>query len=802
MGREIERGIDSRAEPRSRGTRSPYTLQLRGSARDQLRRGRDRLCRALATTAWLAILTWAARSNAQEDIPLYESEPHDAITLTQDQGGEVYEVFPLDFPNGKVPKNSSPSDQVRVRLLNQPDRQYDVAWRHIAKVERFEQLILNEANALITAGEFDKAFKYLAHLRNTAADVPQLDQAIIRLLQQDAKVAIRAGRLHGALSLMDELYRLNPQLRGLERAVIDVTNRLFDDYLEKRNYIAARKMLSWAEERFGGQQRATTLAAWQEKLDDRAALRLKEARQYLASDRMREAFDASREILQIAPEFPGGQELAAAIARRYISITVGVSRRANPNTLDGNDWSSRRIRRLLDRSVAELSGIGPDGGQYYSPLATLELGDDGRSVIVKLRRNLEADANLNGFELAEQLLSHSDVNPRQAPLWAELANRVSVRNVYDVNVELRRSFLRPDALLQFPWTNATGGARPSQPYLVTGQETNRLFLRLNDSYALRVASQPQDITEQFFKSTGAAVQAIARGEIDVIERIFPADLDLARSVENLTIDKYAIPSVHMLIPNFDRPFTGNRKFRRALVYGIGRKTLLEQDLLGGEPVPGCRLISGPFPAGRFDDDSLGYAYNPLLKPRPYEPRLAVTLAEIAFQELVTAASKSGEESPERPQLRLLHPDGEIPRIASAGVSQYLTAIGIECDAIAMPAGESWPTDNNWDLLYYDNIMAEPILDAHRLLGSQGICGGGSAYLELALRRLATTDNWADARTQLHRIHYLGRQEAAVIPLWQLTDHFAYTPRVQGIDSEPVTLYERIESWHVQRTGNE
>ena len=790
---EDECGIESRKrQPRGRASNCPR--HFGGFGRDQLRSVWG------AVTAVVITLALNANTMAQYDAPLYESEPRDAITLNTDQGGGVYYVFPLEFPDGKVPDNPQPSETLRIRLLDQPDRQYDIAWRHIAKIERFDQLILNEANALINRGEFDKAFKYLAYLRNTGADLSQLESAIIRLLQQDARAAIRSGRLHEALSLMDELYRLNPELRGLDRAVMDVTNRLFDDYLEKRNFVAARKMLSWAAERFGRRQLATTLAAWQKKLDARAALRMKEAREFLASDQMREAFDASREILQIAPDYPGGKELAAAIAERYISITVGVSRRANPNVLDGNDWSSRRIRRLLERSVVELSGIGPDGGQYYSPLATLQLGDDARSVVVKLRRNLEAD-NFHGFHLAEQLLSQTESKSKQAPLWAELVNRVSVRDVFDVNVEFKRSFLRPDALLQIPWTRATDQARPSQPYVMTGQDTDRLFLRVNDNYALRVANQPQDITEQFFTTTAAAVQAIERGEIDIIERIFPADLDLARSVENLTIDRYAIPSVHMLIPNFDRPFTGHRKFRRALVYGISRQTLLEQDLLGGERVPGCRLISGPFPAGRFDDDSLGYAYDSLLAPRPYEPRLAVTLAEIAFQELITAAGKSGEPAPERPQLRLMHPDGEIPRIASAGIAQYLTAVGIECDAITMPPGESWPTDNNWDLLYYDNVMADPILDAHRLLGAQGLCGGGSAYLELALRRLATTDNWADARTHLLRIHYLARQEAAVIPLWQLTDHFAYTPRVQGIEPEPVTLYERVESWNVQRAGN-
>ncbi len=772
----------------------------------------SRLCYVAAPPLLLVaccacVVLFGSSAVAADAPPLYETEPYDQITLDAANNNAVFKVFPLDLPNRQVPRNPKPTDEVRIRLLDYPDRQFDVAWQHIAKVELFEQSILNEANRLVAENEFDEAYSYFAFLLREQPELENLDESIEDYLLRDALAAFRGGRLHEALALLDELHRRNPARRGLPQAVQRVTTQLFDTYVAKREYIAARMMLEWATEQFGREQMAATLTAWQQRLAELATENLEIARVHASAERWREAYDLTREVLRIAPELPEADELARLIAQHYVSVTVGVTSQADPSSaLLARDWAARRVRRLLDRSVTEVSGIGPDGGQYVAPFATIELSPDGRAFTVKLRRNI-ADGNtaqFSGFNLAEQLLSRGRAgDSTTAPLWSELVSEVRVEDVFNVNLQLRRSFLRPEALLQFPWSGPAGSAADvSHPYIPReNAEKNTLRFRSNENYALRSPRQPQDIVERFFPSTGAAIQALTRQEIDIIDRVYPADLDLIRAIDGVTVDNYAIPSVHMLIPNYERPFTGKRNFRRALVYGISRETLLRQDLLGGKEIAGCRLISGPFPAGRYDDDPLRYGYDPTIRPRPYEPRLAVTLAEIAYQELVTAAQKSGQPAPDRPQLRLLYPDGEIPRIACAGISQYLNAIGIACETAALPAGASWPNDDNWDLFYYDNVLAEPLVDAHRLLGAQGLARGGSAYLELALRRLALADNWNDARAHLFRVHRLAHEEVAVIPLWQLMDHFAYNQNVRGMNAAPVSLYEQVESWQVDPTTN-
>ena len=63
-------------------------------------------------------------------------------------------------------------------------------------------------------------------------------------------------------------------------------------------------------------------------------------------------------------------------------------------------------------------------------------------------------------------------------------------------------------------------------------------------------------------------------------------------------------------------------FRRALMYGTNRQDILAGELLEGLESDGCRVLSGPFPAGLAQNDPLGYAYDQSIEPRPYEPPLA------------------------------------------------------------------------------------------------------------------------------------------------------------------------------------
>ncbi len=214
---------------------------------------------------------------------------------------------------------------------------------------------------------------------------------------------------------------------------------------------------------------------------------------------------------------------------------------------------------------------------------------------------------------------------------------------------------------------------------------------------------------------------------------------------------------------------------------------------------GCRLISGPFPPGVGTDDPLGYAYDERIRTRAYEPTLAITLAEVARSQLRGLATKAGTEPPVERPLVLAYSAAAVPRLASAAIAQYLSAIGIACEPRELRAGQTIPADDDWDLLYVDMVVTEPMFDIRQLLGAEGMIAGGSSYLELALRRLGLVANWEQARETLHSIHRLAHEEVAVVPLWQLTEFFAYRDRLRNVAASPLSLYQGVENWEIDAT---
>lgn len=757
--------------------------------------------RTLALIAGCLLLVVAIHGDVV--IPMYESEPYDQVTLVEKYKSKPLKIYPLENRDRAQRVNPDPDAELRIRLLDYPDRLFDVAWKDIERLDFFDELVLKEAIRLVSVGDFDAAFHHFEFLRKESPDVPGLEEAIERFLFTDASTAFRTGKLHESLAILEELYRLDPGRAGAQQGIQRVVRALFRQYMDKKEYRSAQQMIAWAAQRFGRESLGATLSSWEQELSELAAERKKQAQTAIQQGNLREAYRTSNEMMAIWPTLEGAPQLSLAIAERYPVAKVGVTSLGatlDPRRFD--DWAARRAGRLTQRLIVENHGYGSEGGIYASPFADLQRSDNGMSLILKVRPDInpQQTPELSGFGLVQRILQLSNPDsPDFSPTWSEVVQNVRVDDVYNVQADMRKPFLQPAALLQIPVATDTNGkpVHPSQPYELLERTEKLHRYGLNPDYCLAKVTQPREVVEHVFSESSLAIQALRAGEIDAVDRVYPADLGQLRSADGIAVGSYSVPSLHMLVPNYQRPYPSSRTFRRALEYGINRETLLREDLLGKAQVAGCRLISGPLPAGRSTDDSIAYAYDATIAPRPYEPRLAVTLAAVARSELAKAAEKSGETPPAPPSLILVYPDAEIPRVACAGIAQYLSAVGIPCTAQPLPTGLTFPTDDiPWDFVYLEVVMVEPAIDIRRLLGINGVSRGASPYLEAAMRRLVTAANWDEARKQLNEIHRLAYEEVAVLPLWQLVDHFAYRSTLAGVAATPLTLYENIEGWQV------
>ncbi|HEX3602413.1 MAG TPA: hypothetical protein VHU84_19820, partial [Lacipirellulaceae bacterium] len=62
-------------------------------------------------------------------------------------------------------------------------------------------------------------------------------------------------------------------------------------------------------------------------------------------------------------------------------------------------------------------------------------------------------------------------------------------------------------------------------------------------------------------------------------------------------------------------------------------------------------------------------------------------------------------------------------------------------------------------------------------------------------------NWKDVRARLAELHEITNHELPVIPLWQTVNYFAYRTTVRNIGDSPITLYQNVEQWNGNSTGN-
>jgi len=758
-----------------------------------------------------------------EKTPLLDREPFDLIVLDEANKSFKAEIQTNTTLSRPTIPESERKGKLEFRFLYDDTLLYEVEWIHLVKVEFFENMLFQKAQQLVDEaksldavqdfvkieGLLDEAYRYYTRMKAEYPKYRGLEAAIDEFLYLDAVTLYRNRRFAESLSVMDQLNDRNPNYRNgaLKLAMGRLVDEIVDDYAKRQDFRSARIVLDRLAAKFGAEH--PTIKKWQDQLNVLAAEKLADAKNNLELKKYREAIASIRQALDISPNVPGGKTLELELAETYPQIIVGVTQPAlsyDSGRLD--NWAARRTGRLVHRTLVEFLGAGSEGGEYEFPGGLIERSPDGRTMTFRMKQFTEDGSTpiTSGYDLSRRLLELA--SPRSLEYsegWGSLVISATVDNVLKVDVKLRRSHVLPQALLRVPMAapvqqDGTAALEGTGSFRVEVQGDSETRFMLKD---FTPGSRLAELIERKFDNAQSALNALRRGQIDVIDRLFPSDAarlqgQLGRD-SDLVLQQYALPTVHMLVPKSDRSFLANANFRRALVFGIDRQRILNEELLGGNKIPGCRVLSGPFPAGVNELDPLGYAYDHSLEPRVWRPHLAKLLTIIAETELAKKADLLGEEPPKLTPLLIAHPATESARIACQAIVIHLGLIGIEVKVKELPPGESTDADNECDLLFTEIAIWEPVADARRLLGMNGVAATDSPYVGQALRRLDAAENWGDVRDQLVALHRATHYDVSVIPLWQTVDFFVYNKRLRNIEppgERPVWLYQNIDQWRL------
>ncbi|QDS90791.1 Bacterial extracellular solute-binding proteins, family 5 Middle [Rosistilla ulvae] len=762
------------------------------------------LCLCVAASIWCSPVA-LGQNDAQGPVPsgmeLLDVEPFDIVRFTEKAGGGAVRTLLFNFPNRKLPVN--PKGKLVMSLVGLEGNKYEAAWKDIETIELWEKRLQAEVQKMIAAKRFDDAYPLLAILLRDYPQIEGLDQLRADYMYRNAADAMKQGQYKQTLAMLESLRQHDPTFNTqiVLRVIGAVTDKLIQELVDKGQLEYAQKLHARLENDY----RDTSLSSiekWSEIFLKMATE--KRAAALAARERgdMRAARALSRESYAIWPRIEGGKALITKIDSEYPLVNVGVLQTAtvfDPTRID--NWSARRAGRLLYRTLFEISGAGPEGGEYDFLFGDLEISDDRKELYFDIDLNdlPPTLATANSFNVSELLMNRARPDhPDYSAPWAALLDRIEIPTLTKITAYLNRPHVVPHALLQ---RKIDGGVFEGKPGSPTGayrfdvqEEGVTRFVYTGKDLS---ASQPREIVEIELADSSDAVSGLLRGELDVVDQLFPADANRLRQDPRVNVVNYPLPSVHMLVPCSDHHFLADRTFRRALLYAIDRDTILSGELLANKSVQGCQVLSGPFPAGIELNDPLAYAYDESIQPRPYEPRLGNLLITMAKQQAAALAKRNKEKPPELKPIRIGYPATDIANVACEAIKTQLSLLSeLEVETVKLPPGQTWPEPGQCDLVYVMASVWEPVADARRIVGPDGLAKSDSQLVGMGLRMLEMSKNWKDVRDGLRELHRISHHELPVLPLWQLVDSYAFRKDIRGIGRSNVTLYQSLDNWRL------
>ena len=757
--------------------------------------------------------------------PFVDHEPFELLFLNAGSDNAILKIRPLSEPL----RSPFPDKGILIfQFATETDEQLQVPYSCIKVHKTFNDILIEEANQWLAEKQYAPAFRNLLYVYDHGG---KQNDASVKSLRScmfiDATDNFRAGRFELALSIFEDIYARTPdfQVPGIDKKLIEIILLCYDGILQKdfdaHEFATVQLKMAAISKKYQVEAQPLT-SKWEGVFIDQADQLMAQARQFVVAGQGRQAQKASRQAEQLTPDRGEVKQLQAEILKAFPLIVIGTSQ--PPADADGqrlDHWGSRRVGRLTKRTIVELAGLGDEGGKYVFLNGTLIQTDE---LGLKYRFELTASPTslttppTDAYMISSRLLSAA--NPDSSfhnDGWEKILQDVEIRDSNQVLITLRVPFVRPEALLSLPYADPVQvsltppsigsenidsdelgyAAGQNGSYLLSDIDNNFATLELNPQYQSLPNRQHPVLIEQLFPAASTAVDELIKGNIDVVDRVPVADLARLKAANGIVVRPYLIPTVHMLIPKIRGQLKDDLYFRSALSHAIDRNVLLNKTICDGQEVSGCEVLSGPFPIGTEENDQISYGYDLKIRPAMFNSQLAMVLVELALRPTLKRPEKIV-----RPALVLAHPSSTTAKQAATAIAQMWSAIGVETTTLELKPGASVPSDDQWDMLYLEVTMEEPLTDIARIVGRNGIATDVSAPVEQTMRDISYANSWRSACTLLRRLHRQLSVDLSVIPLWQVKEHFAFRNTVTGVGRELIHLYQNVDRWQIDIYGTD
>ncbi len=761
----------------------------------------------------------AAGGDEPPPLELLQQVPFDRLTLIDSSVWEIEPISPRPLPaydpsqqkkkakSAEGEEEKDESDEVVIHLMQGDQRDYKVRRASIKSIEYFEDMLVAEANRLILARNYPKAFEYLLAVQARNPNWKGLQDNVDKLLFEEGSFALAGNERDRGLRLLRELHARRSDYEGLRGLLITASGTRVGEALDKGQYAYGRQLLHELSLIDADHQIVRDLR-------ERYRLRAEDSAGRAAGAAPGERVDRLTEALRIWPTVADVAPKYEAEFRSMPTLEVGVLDLPRPVAPWVRSAASARVGPLLYLPIlvddSEEAQVGQRPGQLA---AELRLADLGRTMDLTLRKGIiwsDGSRQLTSLDVVRAMADRAQPrSPSYNARWADLLARIETLDSERVTIRLSRIPLDPATwlVMNVGPAHAAWDGRVSTPegrfpvgdgpFVFASQDDRTALYRAADrsqeseaTKAIVPVPKIARIREVRFSNAGDAMGALERGDISLLEHV-PADrVPGMTALSDVAVGRMRLAGVHMLAIDGRNPALKSRELRRALSYAIDRKSILEETVIK-RPIDDYNRPAD----GAFAIDSSANA--PDVAPLEFDPLKARMLLNGVRKEMAAPKFQFTLEYPAIPEAQLA-----APRIA-----EMLRNVGFGIDLIERSPTEleeALRSGRRFDLAYRVGYSDQPVREVGTLLcpgydaptASDGLGALASPRILQLLLQLEHAPEWNTARELVTQIDRETRDEFPIIPLWQLADHFAFRSRLTGPNPVADHLYQGIERWEI------
>ncbi len=695
----------------------------------------------------------------------------------------------------------------------EPEPEFRIPLDDIEKIIHHEDQWVERIRLLAQERKIDTALELLNRLKSKRPDWRGIPERTNDLIFADASVRAQNGLPEETLMLLEELKLRTPDYPGANELADSVTDQMIAKAIEANDYRQARYFLNRLR---GLYPDSPVYKKHTQQLAQQARRILNQAQAAFEGGQLAKASELADKAARTWRETSGLANIHKSIVERYQRVRVGVLRLPDqPTAYPFPTPADLRKQKLTEIPLFEITefedGYARYQTRFFDEWMPYDLGRTTRFELRQTRQPWESQPVLQGWPVTERISARLD--PRSEHYDERLATYVQslvVESPFEFTIHFRRVPPRLEALFFDPIVHADDGSEAKDPARPDASSNDPSPPDLSGGFRLssqsdrfasyrRVIPEPQgmrqyhvsELVEIAYRDPESALVGLQEGEFDVypyppawiIRRVSQEEEFLKR----FFIQKHAVPLSHVIQFHPEQPVLQARELRRALLYAIDRRGILDEVLLREENGPSGRVISGPFPS-----NSYGNAVG--ITPRPFDPYAGLALRLAAANSLTQKKVINGK----LPTLRMLAPPDPIIRTAAEKIIEGWARIGLSVELIPDSDTTAYE-EGRWDLIYRTVQLTDPVVDLWPFLTMQKTARIEDLtilpdWLKQEVVGLDRSSDWTRAVNRVRQLHKHLWLEAAFLPLYEVDQHTIYRKNLRGFSLQPVHPYDGIDRW--------